>query len=179
MLRSSRKNDTLHPNSAVLRPPLGRRPELGGQELLDLALGGKPGEQRLAENLLAVDLDVENATATRLQLDAAENRGPLVHDLLSQAHGPVEIVSRNAEFNCDLGFGNGHLVCRLLLEKKNGGAIPMSTKRSPIMVVACACGQLLRGPIEELVGIVQKHARESHNMQVTREDVLSRARPEA
>ena len=55
----------------------------------------------------------------------------------------------------------------------------MSTKQSPIMVVACACGQLLRGPIEELVGIVQKHARESHNMRVTREDVLSRARPEA
>jgi predicted small metal-binding protein len=29
------------------------------------------------------------------------------------------------------------------------------------------------------VPIVQKHARESHNMQVTREDVLSRARHEA
>ncbi|HYT14374.1 MAG TPA: DUF1059 domain-containing protein [Candidatus Nitrosopolaris sp.] len=55
----------------------------------------------------------------------------------------------------------------------------MSTERSPIMVVTCACGKLMRGPIEELVGIVQEHARESHNMQVTREDVLSRARPEA
>jgi predicted small metal-binding protein len=55
----------------------------------------------------------------------------------------------------------------------------MSRERPAIMVVACACGQLLRGPIEELVGIVQKHARDSHNMQVTREDVLSRARPEA
>jgi predicted small metal-binding protein len=55
----------------------------------------------------------------------------------------------------------------------------MSRERSAIMVVACACGQLMRGPLEELVLIVQKHARESHNMQVTREDVLSRARPEA
>jgi predicted small metal-binding protein len=32
--------------------------------------------------------------------------------------------------------------------------------------------------VEELVPIVQKHASEAHNMKVTREDVLSRARPE-
>jgi predicted small metal-binding protein len=48
-----------------------------------------------------------------------------------------------------------------------------------ILVVECACGILMRGKAEELVLIVQKHAFESHNMKATREDVLSRARPEA
>ena len=48
-----------------------------------------------------------------------------------------------------------------------------------VLVVECACGVLMRGKVDELVPIVQKHAREAHNMQVTREDVLSRARPEA
>ncbi len=48
-----------------------------------------------------------------------------------------------------------------------------------VRVVQCACGVLMRGTMDELVPIVQKHARESHNMKVTREDVLSRARPEA
>jgi predicted small metal-binding protein len=48
-----------------------------------------------------------------------------------------------------------------------------------VLEVACACGLLMRGTEDELVPMVQKHARESHNMQVTREDVLSRARPEA
>lgn len=56
----------------------------------------------------------------------------------------------------------------------------MSKERQvAVLVVSCACGLLMRGPVEELVPMVQKHARESHNMQVTREDVLSRARPEA
>ena len=48
-----------------------------------------------------------------------------------------------------------------------------------VLVVQCACGILMRGTVDELVTIVQKHAFESHNMKVTREDVLSRARPEA
>ena len=48
-----------------------------------------------------------------------------------------------------------------------------------VLVVECACGILMRGTVDELVPIVQKHASESHNMKVTREDVLSRARPEA
>jgi predicted small metal-binding protein len=48
-----------------------------------------------------------------------------------------------------------------------------------ILSVQCACGLVMRGTADELVPMVQKHARESHNMQVTREDVLSRARPEA
>jgi len=48
-----------------------------------------------------------------------------------------------------------------------------------VLVVACACGILMRGTVDVLVPIVQKHARESHNMNVTREDVLAKARPEA
>lgn len=51
--------------------------------------------------------------------------------------------------------------------------------RGGVLVVECACGISMRGTVDELVPIVQKHALESHNMQVTREDVLSRARPEA
>ncbi len=47
-----------------------------------------------------------------------------------------------------------------------------------VLVVACACGILMRGTVDVLVPIVRKHARESHNMNVTREDVLAKARPE-
>jgi predicted small metal-binding protein len=55
------------------------------------------------------------------------------------------------------------------------------SKQSPesVLVVECACGILMRGRVDELVPMVQKHASEAHNMRVTREDVLSRARPEA
>ncbi len=56
----------------------------------------------------------------------------------------------------------------------------MSKKaQQTVLVVECACGVLMRGTPDELVPIVQTHAREAHNMQATREDVLSRARPEA
>ena len=55
----------------------------------------------------------------------------------------------------------------------------MNKRPAGVLVVECACGVLMRGTVEELVPIVQKHASESHNMRVTREDVLSRARPEA
>ena len=48
-----------------------------------------------------------------------------------------------------------------------------------VLVVNCACGVVMRGTENVLVSIVQKHARESHNMNPTREDVLSRARPES
>jgi predicted small metal-binding protein len=48
-----------------------------------------------------------------------------------------------------------------------------------VLVVSCACGVVMRGTESELVPMVQKHARESHNMNPTREDVLSRARPES
>ncbi len=56
----------------------------------------------------------------------------------------------------------------------------MSTEQPVgVLMVECACGVLMRGTEEELVPIVQKHAREAHNMSVTKEDVLSRARPAA
>lgn len=48
-----------------------------------------------------------------------------------------------------------------------------------ILVVECACGVVMRGTVDVLVPIVTKHARDSHNMNVTREDVLAKARPEA
>lgn len=51
--------------------------------------------------------------------------------------------------------------------------------RGGVLVVECACGISMRGTVDEIVPIVQKHARESHNMLVTREDVLAKARPES
>jgi predicted small metal-binding protein len=48
-----------------------------------------------------------------------------------------------------------------------------------ILVVNCACGVVMRGTENVLVSIVQKHAREAHNMNATREEVLARARPES
>jgi predicted small metal-binding protein len=51
--------------------------------------------------------------------------------------------------------------------------------RAGVLVVHCACGVVMRGTESELVVIVQKHALESHNMKTTREEVLSRARPES
>ncbi|HEV2028840.1 MAG TPA: DUF1059 domain-containing protein [Candidatus Dormibacteraeota bacterium] len=51
--------------------------------------------------------------------------------------------------------------------------------RGGMLVVHCACGVVMRGPESELVLIVQRHALENHNMKATREEVLSRARPES
>ncbi len=48
-----------------------------------------------------------------------------------------------------------------------------------ILVVNCACGVVMRGTENVLVPIVQKHAREAHNMNATREEVLAKARPES
>jgi predicted small metal-binding protein len=45
------------------------------------------------------------------------------------------------------------------------------------LVVRCECGFEVRGSEEEIVPALQKHAGESHNMKVTREQVLARARP--
>ncbi len=49
--------------------------------------------------------------------------------------------------------------------------------RAVRLVVRCECGFEVRGDEERVVSQIQKHARESHNMQTTREQVLSRARP--
>ena len=45
------------------------------------------------------------------------------------------------------------------------------------LVVSCDCGFETRGPVDELVPAVQRHGREAHNMDVTREQVLAMARP--
>jgi predicted small metal-binding protein len=44
--------------------------------------------------------------------------------------------------------------------------------------VTCDCGATMRGRSDdELVAAVQKHAKEAHAMDVTREQVLSMAEP--
>jgi predicted small metal-binding protein len=52
-----------------------------------------------------------------------------------------------------------------------------SKKRQSDLVVRCECGFEARGGEADLVPIVQKHGLESHNMEVTREQVLAMARP--
>ena len=49
----------------------------------------------------------------------------------------------------------------------------MSTKQ-----VSCDCGKVIREQSDdELVANVQKHAKEVHHMELTREEVLSMAEP--
>ncbi|HEY2598419.1 MAG TPA: DUF1059 domain-containing protein [Candidatus Dormibacteraeota bacterium] len=45
------------------------------------------------------------------------------------------------------------------------------------LVVRCECGFEVRGRPDQIVPALQKHAGESHNMKVTREQVLARAEP--
>lgn len=46
--------------------------------------------------------------------------------------------------------------------------------------VACDCGKVIReGSDDALVASVQKHAKEVHEMELTREQVLAMAEPEA
>jgi predicted small metal-binding protein len=46
-------------------------------------------------------------------------------------------------------------------------------------IMQCDCGHVVRGETDdELVANVQKHAREVHDMEVTREQVLAMAQPE-
>ena len=45
------------------------------------------------------------------------------------------------------------------------------------LVVRCECRFEVRGSEDEIVPALQKHAGESHNMKVTREQVLARAHP--
>jgi predicted small metal-binding protein len=43
----------------------------------------------------------------------------------------------------------------------------------------CQCGVVLRGETDdELIANAQRHAREVHDMELTREQVLAMARPE-
>jgi predicted small metal-binding protein len=46
-------------------------------------------------------------------------------------------------------------------------------------IMQCYCGHVVRGETDdELVANVQKHAREVHDMEITREQVLAMARQE-
>jgi predicted small metal-binding protein len=50
-------------------------------------------------------------------------------------------------------------------------------ERKKELVVRCECGFETRGTEDQIVPALQKHAGESHNMKVTREQVLARAQP--
>jgi predicted small metal-binding protein len=50
-------------------------------------------------------------------------------------------------------------------------------EKAVVLVVRCECGFEVRGGEDTVVPAIQKHARESHNMETTRDQVLSRARP--
>jgi len=56
-------------------------------------------ETRLAEEELAVERNFEPTVISRLQSDAAKYRRPARQYLLGQAHGLVEIVSRDTELD--------------------------------------------------------------------------------
>ncbi len=46
-------------------------------------------------------------------------------------------------------------------------------------IMRCDCGHVVRGRTDdELVANVQNHAREVHDMEITREQVLAMAQPE-
>jgi len=53
----------------------------------------------------------------------------------------------------------------------------VDTPKSRQLAVRCECGFEVRGSEDEIVPVLQKHAGESHNMKVTREQVLARAHP--
>lgn len=44
-------------------------------------------------------------------------------------------------------------------------------------IVTCECGFEARGTQEDLIEVVQKHGREAHNMEVTRDQVMAMAKP--
>jgi predicted small metal-binding protein len=46
-----------------------------------------------------------------------------------------------------------------------------------VLVLRCECGAESRGTADELVRLVQEHAKSVHNMTATREQILERARP--
>lgn len=45
------------------------------------------------------------------------------------------------------------------------------------LVVVCECGFEIRGDEDHVVAETQKHGRDAHNMEVTREQVLAMAKP--
>ena len=45
------------------------------------------------------------------------------------------------------------------------------------LVARCDCGWAARGSEAEIVPLIQRHAREVHQVEVTREQALAQARP--
>jgi len=45
------------------------------------------------------------------------------------------------------------------------------------LVARCDCGWTARGSESEIVPLIQRHAREVHRIEVTREQALAQARP--
>jgi hypothetical protein len=78
------------------RSPVERRAELCLEETGQLSGLGKPPRVLLAEDQLIVEVDGEPTVARALELEGSNNRGPAAQELIAQAHGPVEIVSRDA-----------------------------------------------------------------------------------
>jgi predicted small metal-binding protein len=59
-------------------------------------------------------------------------------------------------------------------------SIPPRKEATPVAkIMRCFCGSVIRGETDDdIVTNVQKHAREVHDMEVTKEQVLSMARQE-
>jgi predicted small metal-binding protein len=47
----------------------------------------------------------------------------------------------------------------------------------PEWYVRCDCGWEARAPKDELVGLIQQHAKEVHGLEVNAEQALAQARP--
>lgn len=82
--------------------PVEARPKFGFENGFDLTLFSMTAKVRLTENKLAVERHLEPPALGRLQPHATKDRSPVDQDNLGQAHGPVQVVSRHAEF--DQGF---------------------------------------------------------------------------
>lgn len=101
--------DQVADSESMCRAPVGRRAESWLEKPGHLSFGWEAVELGFAEDLITIDMDLEAAFAARLQLDAVENGRPPLQELTCQAHGLVDVVSRNAEFDRDPGFGADHL----------------------------------------------------------------------
>jgi predicted small metal-binding protein len=60
-----------------------------------------------------------------------------------------------------------------------GGLFDLQGDRTMAKIIQCDCGYIVRGKTDdELVENAQKHAREVHNLDITREQALAMAKPE-
>lgn len=55
----------------------------------------------------------------------------------------------------------------------SGRVEPMANE----LEVTCDCGWTARGPEDELIPLIQQHAREAHGLEVSREQALAQTRP--